>query len=76
MQERMSWDQIRKSYPEQWVILSDVEFAPDNNVAVVSAVINRVGEPTTEDYNDAYDGRTLVRFTTPEKTLQMGALRI
>lgn len=76
MRERMTWDAIKASYPEQWVVLSDVQFDPDNDAAVASAVVDRIGMPTREDYNNAYDGRVLVKYTSPDRTLQMGALRV
>ena len=76
MRERMTWNDIKTAYPEQWVVLSDVHYEPDNDAAVESAIVDKIGTPTREDYNNAFDGVVIVKYTTPDRTMQMGALRV
>lgn len=40
--ERLSWDDILRSYPDQWVGLTDVEWEPDNSATVKSAVVKYI----------------------------------
>ena len=39
MSERMTWSEIAKTYPNQWVGLTDVEREPDNYSTIKSAVV-------------------------------------
>ena len=39
MTERMTWPEIAKAYPNQWVGLTDVERDPDNYSTIKSAVV-------------------------------------
>jgi hypothetical protein len=36
--EKLSWDEIRKRYPDEWVILVDYSF--DDNEAIIAAVVH------------------------------------
>lgn len=35
--ERMTWEQIQKKYPDQWVGLVDVQYQNDDGISVESA---------------------------------------
>ncbi|MFH1727894.1 MAG: hypothetical protein ABIA04_05690 [Pseudomonadota bacterium] len=37
MTKRLTWDQIRKKYPDQWVSLDDVEYDEKRNI--ISAMV-------------------------------------
>lgn len=39
MKERMTWEEIQEKYPDQWIGLSDVEYEPDNNATIKSAIV-------------------------------------
>ena len=36
---RLTWEQIRAEYPEQWVALTDVKYIDDDEIKVESAVV-------------------------------------
>lgn len=73
---RMSWNDIVTAYPEQWVRLDDVEWEPDNDSSVVSAVVAHVGEPTIQDYREAMSGRSALRFTETGRALHTGIVAV
>ncbi len=37
--QRLTWEQIRASYPDQWVALTDVKYMDDDEINVESAVV-------------------------------------
>lgn len=39
MAKRLTWLEIQKKYPDQWVALSDVEYVDDDGCNVESAVV-------------------------------------
>ena len=74
MEKRMTWDQIRQTYPDQWVKLVDVEWMPDNQATVKTAVVARIGDPTEQDLTDALEEKSCEMYTTPDNHLSMGAV--
>ena len=39
MADRMTWEEIQKKYPDQWVGLIDVKYVDDDGISVESAVV-------------------------------------
>ena len=39
MEERMTWEEIQEKYPDQWVGLIDVEYEPNNDATIKTAVV-------------------------------------
>jgi hypothetical protein len=37
--QRLTWEQIRATYPNQWVALTDVRYMDDDGINVESAVV-------------------------------------
>lgn len=37
--QRLTWEQIRTAYPDQWVALTDVKYMDDDGINVESAVV-------------------------------------
>lgn len=37
--QRLTWDQIRSTYPDQWVALMDVKYMDDDGINVESAIV-------------------------------------
>lgn len=37
--QRLTWQQIRTTYPDQWVALTDVKYMDDDGINVESAVV-------------------------------------
>jgi len=46
--QRLTWDQIRTTYPDQWVALTDVRYLDDDGINVESAVV--VCNMSDDDY--------------------------
>lgn len=50
MSERLTWKEIKEKYPKQYVYLSDVEWAPDNDTTIQSAVVSYAANDHDEEY--------------------------
>ena len=75
MSERMSWEEIKEKYPDQWVGLVDIDWK--NSANVRSAVVKYVGKSRSELLWLQESEEELVSFyTTPDNIGQMGFLGI
>ncbi len=74
MIERLSYQEIKERYPNQWVGLTDVEFESDD-VTVKSAVIKVTGK-TAEELGIMTLNKEIQMpyYTTPDNVFQMGAV--
>lgn len=76
LDSRLTWDQIQKKYPNQWVGLADVEYEPDNESTIRRATviyIDKDKDELTEMQIDT-DGKLLARYTTPDDIFQIGSV--
>ena len=77
MSERLTWNEIKEKYPKQYVYLSDVEWSPDNDTTIQSAVVSYAANDHDEEYLlRTVEGEFTERYTAPGTTLQMGALMV
>lgn len=76
MGERMTWGQIQQKYPDQWIGIVDVEYEPDNDATIHSAVVAYVGKTKSELTEMQIDsgGKILGRYTTPDNVFQLGVV--
>ena len=75
MSERLTWNEIKEKYPKQYVYLSDIEWAPDNDATILTAVVSFAAAEHDEAYLlRTVEGEFTERYTAPGTTLQMGAL--
>ena len=76
MNKRLTWDEIQKEYPMQWVGLTDVQWDKDNNTDVESAIVSYHGLQKTEATSMMYKtkGAVIARYTEPNKVLFMGTM--
>ena len=51
MPERLTLEQIKEKYPDQWVVLTDIDYKPDSISRFYTAVV--VCGMTNEEYDDA-----------------------
>ena len=66
MAKRMTWDEIAKTYPDQWVGLSEVEWDKPEGANVVSAVVKYTDKTPDELYDMQIDGQDVItEYTTP-----------
>lgn len=72
MQQRLSWSEIKKKYPDQWIGLVDIDW--ENGATVRSAVVKYVGKNSTELLEIKFDHEPdlLVRYTSPDSLGPMG----
>ena len=72
----MTWPEIAKAYPNQWVGLTDVERDPDNYSTIKSAVVlytNRSKDDLLLEQVQT-NGKMIARYTNPNAIFQLGVL--
>ncbi|MBQ6259230.1 MAG: hypothetical protein IJJ79_06050 [Lachnospiraceae bacterium] len=76
MSERMTWSEIAKTYPNQWVGLTDVEREPDNYSTIKSAVVLYTDRSKDDLLLEQIqtNGKTVARYTNPNALFQLGVL--
>lgn len=76
MKERLSWEEIQRRYPDQWVGLSDCEMY--NDVSVKSGIVQYTENELSGDEIAlmALKGEIVGRYTTPDHVFQAGALMV
>ncbi len=74
MSKRMTWPEIAKAYPDQWVGLTDVEYEPDNYSTIKSAVVTYTGRSKDDLLLEQIQtgGKVMAEYTNPNKLFQMG----
>ncbi len=76
MTERLTWEQIQKKYPDQWVGLVDVRYRNNDGISVESAVVKYMDKTKSELTRMVLNGEIISRHTNPEGHLQLGAVGI
>lgn len=78
MEDRMTWEEIQKKYPDQWVGLVDVEYEPDNDATIKSAVVKFTDKPKSEltKMQIRTKGELIGVYTTPDNIFQLGMIGV
>lgn len=76
MKERLTWEQIQDTYPDQWVGLTEVEYEPDNHASIKSAVVRYTDKPKGELTRMMLNGEIISRYTTPDRVFQIGMVGV
>lgn len=68
---RLTWKEIQSKYPDQWVGLIDVEFEPDNDATIKSAVVKYTDKSKDELtlIQIQTHGELLSVYTTPDNLI-------
>lgn len=74
--ERLTWEEIQKKYPQQWVGLVDVKYIDDDGISVESAVIKYLNKTKSELTRMAIRGEIVSRYTTPDDIFQLGMIGV
>ena len=74
--ERMTWEQIQKKYPNQWVGLVDVRYQNDDGISVESAIVKYTDKTKSELTRLVLKGEIISRHTNPEGHLQLGMVGV
>lgn len=74
MESRMTWEEIQKKFPDQWVGLEEVEYEPDNDVTIRTAIVKYTDKSKDELtlMQVQTHGKILGRYTTPDNIFQLG----
>ncbi len=76
MNERMTWEEITKKYPNQWVGLDDVEWDAPDGATVISAIVCYTGKTKSELTRMQIEtkGKIIARHTDPNGILFSGMM--
>lgn len=76
MAERKTWKEIQEKYPDQWVGLVEVEYEPDNDATIKSAVVKYIDKSKNEltRMQIQTKGELIGIYTTPDNVFQLGAV--
>lgn len=76
MSERLTWEEIQERYPDQWVGLEEVEYEPDNDATIKTAIVKYTDKSKNEltRMQIQTNGNLLGVYTTPDHVFQMGAV--
>ena len=74
--ERMTWEQIQKKYPGQWVGLTGVRYLNNDGVSVESAIVKYVDKKKSELTRLVLKGEIIARHTDPEGYIQLGMVGV
>ena len=76
MADRMTWEEIQKKYPDQWVGLVDVKYVDDDAISVESAVVKYTDKSKSDLTRLVLKGEIISRYTTPDNIFQMGMIGV
>lgn len=76
LEERLTWREIQEKYPEQWVGLIDVEYKPDNDASIRSAIVKYTDKSKDELTEMMLNGECISRYTTPDGIFQLGMVGV
>ena len=62
MSKKLSWDEMRREYPDEWLLI--VDYDVDNSGHIVAGVIERHSKVKKEVYSDLTENRSVAfRYT-------------
>lgn len=76
MADRMTWEEIQKKYPDQWVGLVDVKYVDDDGISVESAVVKYTDKSKSDLTRLVLKGEIVSRYTTPDNIFQLGMIGV
>lgn len=74
--DRMTWDEIQSTYPDQWVGLVDVRYLNDDGISIESAIVKYTDKSKSELTRMMLDGEIISRYTTPDHAFQLGMVGV
>ncbi len=74
--QRMTWEEIKEMYPDQWVGLTDVVYENNDGVSVESAIVKYTDKPKGELTRRMLDGEIISIYTTPDHLFQLGMVGV
>ena len=73
MGQRLTWEQIEKKYPDQWVGLTDIEWEDGANIK--SAIVSYIGMSSADLLRKQIKDRNIhATYTTPDNLAPMGTV--
>lgn len=74
--ERLTWEEIQKKYPQQWVGLVDVKYIDDDGISVESAIVKYTDKTKSELTRMVLRGEIDSCYTDPDGLFQLGMVGV
>lgn len=76
MMKRMTWKEIQEKYPDQWIGLIEIEYEPDSDATIKSAIVKYIDKSKNEltKMQIQTNGNLVGVYTTPDNIFQLGAI--
>ena len=74
MSPRMTWNDIKKTYPDQHVGLADVEFGDNDEIKSAIVMYSENNTSKNHIFEQAICGKVIQAYTSPDKILNLGAV--
>ena len=74
MSERMTWSEIAKAYPNQWVGLTDVEWEDSSNIGSAIVTYTDWNKDDLQMEQFKTKGKTMAVYTNPNRLFELGVL--
>lgn len=76
MAERMTWEEIKEKYPDQWVGLDEVKWESPTSSVIVSAVVRYTDKSKSELTEEQIEtgGRIVAIHTAPDNVPFVGVM--
>lgn len=71
LNERLTWEEIIKKYPKQWVGLSDVKYVDDDGITIESAIVAFVRRGRKDVEMLQALGITIARYTGTDESVEV-----
>lgn len=73
MEQRLTWEQIEKNYPDKWVGLTDIDWEDGANIK--SAIVSYIGMSSADLLRMQIKDRSIhATYTTPDNLAPMGTV--
>ena len=74
MSPRMTWSDIKKTYPDQHVGLAEVEFGDHDEIKSAIVMYSENNTSKNHIFEQAIGGKVIQAYTSPDKILNLGAV--
>ncbi len=75
MGKRLTWDEITQKYPEQWLGLTDVEWADSDHANILSATVSYTGLSADDLIIMMHDtNQKVIARSTPHNSMYVGMI--
>lgn len=72
--KRLTWQEIKEYFPNQWIGLTEVKYKNNDGVNIESGKLTYIDKTKNELTRMAVHGECIARYTTPNNKFKLGTL--